>query len=119
MAKFKIGMAVRYIGGASKDPTCRPNTMKARGVEVVIVGTGERHGWDWIIKADSLKDGITRGSDSGLAPDECYADSCQLRPRSDRKADEFIERIKKLAREPMPAPMDERRRIVAEDRAER
>lgn len=93
MAKFKVGQKVRYIAGPAGDKTVSTDN-RHKGAEAIISSRG-RAGWDWTIKSPAFRDGIVRGG-GFLKPDEIYADSCQLRPLSDPKADEFIARIKGL-----------------------
>lgn len=86
---FKIGQRVRFVGGPTKAGRRFYDEAKAVGLEGVITRAGNI--FDWVVRYDSLY--YPGGT---LLPNEGFADSCQLAPLTDPKADEFMERIKNL-----------------------
>lgn len=91
MATFKIGQRVRIIRAA--------NHPQLTGAETRITSGLFRHFGRWGYRTE-LTDSIGA---PGVREEH-------LAPLTDPKADEFIERMKKLARE--PAPVVERERLV-------
>lgn len=99
MATFKVGQRVRYTAGLVNGKQVTGDHLI--GAEAVIVRAAPSN-WDWVIKGDALRDGVSRGL--GLAPDEIQADSCQLTPLIDPRAESFIadmNRFARLAKKPL------------------
>jgi hypothetical protein len=88
MATFKVGQRVRIIFVYTL-PHCL-------GKEATIVA---RHGDIFFLDVDNV--GTRRSSGS-----PCWVYEHQLAQLTDPKADEFIESLKKLGREPNVAPVD-------------
>ena len=85
MATFRVGQRVRV----RKDVAARQECEWALGMETSIIGRASLRGWDWML---------------GLVmPDGRHieADSSALEPLDDPAVDAFIERIKKLGKEPI------------------
>ena len=104
MATLKVGMRVRVIGGET-----------AHGREATILGPWEwpemprlgdwRHGASWHVSVDG------RGSQSpdGI-PYRKFSD--ELAPLTDPGSDAFIERLKKLGKEPVVLTPAELERVA-------
>ena len=87
MATFKVGQRVRLI---SQDPSSIARWGNYIGQEAIVVATSHPH-FSWAL-------GIQFLSEQQL----WAAMPRHLAPLTDPKADEFIEGLKKLAREPAP-----------------
>ena len=88
MATFRVGQRVRFAGPYSRHvngPGLRIRVGQAGTIIGKACGVSLR---DWFVLYD--------GEDAAA-----ISDGWQLRPLTDPKADEFIERIKKLEREPL------------------
>ena len=86
MATFKVGQRVRLV----------KSVLGNTGAECVVTALAAEGYWSQIGEYVGIEIKIDGSDERYVAPDESW-----LAPLTDPKADEFIERIKKLAREPV------------------
>jgi hypothetical protein len=89
MATFKVGMRVRIRMDAIPNSECGDASQQAIGREGVLVSRETHWHWQWRVQV------------VGIEP-LLYAREDALEPLTDPLADAFIERIKRLEREPAP-----------------
>lgn len=100
MANFKVGQRVRVV------KTHMHSIPWLIGKEGTILrATTEHGGWgpaEWAVRVD------------GTPWDYMLFLSCHLAPLTDPKADEFIEKLKKLGNEPQPVPVGDEQPALRE-----
>lgn len=106
MADFRVGQRVRILGNVRSKRTPAKHDQEGTILAVNVkppsrssFGPGDTIAAPWY---EVEIDGHPWGDGRGWKVCEVW-----LRPLTDPKADEFIERIKKLAREPRAAPVAE------------
>lgn len=102
MATFKIQQRVRLVSHVCNDG-CWSKDAPPIGAEGCIVRVGHvlnSYRFEWVVDFP-LHPTNPAGHDEALRPSEYLMDSSMLAPLTDPKADEFIERIKKLKPEPV------------------
>lgn len=97
MATFKVGQRVRIIG-LSPDDERYPGLKPLLGAEGVILRASNRIIGNWIVDVPTVS--FPAQTPQGLPPTQFSIASERLRPLTDPKADEFIERVKKWKPEP-------------------
>lgn len=125
--KFGIGDRVRIVA---------PGNLHGKTGTIYEIDTPRRWRWPWQDAGmgwsqDALAHGVHAHETAYLIDVDGLGRYCRpmsmsfdrigipaywLRRLEDPKADEFIERIKKLAREPAPLTQPERDKIIADDR---
>ena len=116
MAAFKVGDKVRIVSDIDAQGAIVEHANV--GMEAVILARGPAGGgWDWHLYVPNAPDVPRSPSDDLHEQKHHFADSCQLAPLTDPKADSFIESLKKLAREPpgrpqMPEKLPEGHRVA-------
>jgi hypothetical protein len=117
MANFKIGQRVRCVAESLRDAVpnaVRPAPIGTEGVVISPLILDWRDGvWVYVVRFDGVDSGYRERAEwTGAYGCEPY----EIAPLTDPGADAFIERIKKLAREPAPLTQPERDKIIADDR---
>jgi len=91
MAQFRVGQRVKVVYVTQTMATCAFLVGK-----VGTVATGDLLGFEYVVKVD--------GHTSNFRDGNCRFYTADLAPLTDPKAEEFIEGLRKLAREPVSVP---------------